>query len=310
MLLICPTCSTSYQIADNALGDQGRKVKCHKCGNVWTAKPAISGQDGPAARKSPPASGPVSATAGAGGGDEKTVDASATEIFDAGGDGADGYEDAAGGADAGVESVDVTVSDDPELQALKDVLRGTSLEEGVGKDVESAAKRKGKRARKGRSRQRGRIAAAMSDRPARMVAIAAILAVCAGGLFYFRSGVVGIAPGTAQLYAALGQPVNLQGLEIHNVGYETAVEDGLSVLSVRGEVVNVSDQTIAIPEIGYTLRDNKLQELYYWTGKATRREIAPAERVTFVTRLAAPPLGAEHVEIRFVRNKPKNDGRS
>ncbi len=35
MILTCEKCATSYAVADDALGTDGRKVKCISCGHVW-----------------------------------------------------------------------------------------------------------------------------------------------------------------------------------------------------------------------------------------------------------------------------------
>ncbi|MEM6617136.1 MAG: DUF3426 domain-containing protein [Pseudomonadota bacterium] len=37
MIIACPTCSTRYDIPADALGANGRKVKCAQCGNSWLA---------------------------------------------------------------------------------------------------------------------------------------------------------------------------------------------------------------------------------------------------------------------------------
>ena len=38
MLIVCPTCATTYQIAPAALGE-GRNVRCAQCKNAWFATP-------------------------------------------------------------------------------------------------------------------------------------------------------------------------------------------------------------------------------------------------------------------------------
>ena len=39
MMLICPSCSTHYEVADTKIPAQGRSVKCASCDHVWTAGP-------------------------------------------------------------------------------------------------------------------------------------------------------------------------------------------------------------------------------------------------------------------------------
>ncbi|MGO1120363.1 zinc-ribbon domain-containing protein [Rhodovibrionaceae bacterium A322] len=51
MELSCPACSTRFRVPDSAIGQEGRKVRCAKCQNVWhqeplnAASPAIPAED-------------------------------------------------------------------------------------------------------------------------------------------------------------------------------------------------------------------------------------------------------------------------
>ncbi len=46
MLITCKTCSTSYHIPREVLGDEGAQLRCAGCGDIWavTAAPMISGE--------------------------------------------------------------------------------------------------------------------------------------------------------------------------------------------------------------------------------------------------------------------------
>ncbi len=40
MLLVCPSCETSFRVAYVALGAEGRNVRCARCQTIWLADPA------------------------------------------------------------------------------------------------------------------------------------------------------------------------------------------------------------------------------------------------------------------------------
>lgn len=48
MILTCEKCATSYAVADDAIGTEGRKVKCIGCGHVWVQ---MAASDDPAEAK-------------------------------------------------------------------------------------------------------------------------------------------------------------------------------------------------------------------------------------------------------------------
>src|ERR1051326_1175191 len=40
MQIVCPNCKTSYQLADAAIGANGRSVRCVRCRTLWHAMPS------------------------------------------------------------------------------------------------------------------------------------------------------------------------------------------------------------------------------------------------------------------------------
>lgn len=59
MILICPECATRYRLADNAIGPDGRSVRCKACGHRWHATLA-SVAAAELAAASPPSPSPAS----------------------------------------------------------------------------------------------------------------------------------------------------------------------------------------------------------------------------------------------------------
>ena len=55
MILTCPSCATSYFTPDEAIGVNGRRVRCQACANTWHAKLA----DEPLELTTPPSEAPV-----------------------------------------------------------------------------------------------------------------------------------------------------------------------------------------------------------------------------------------------------------
>lgn len=59
MIITCEKCTTSYSVADDALGAGGRKVKCKSCGHVWQQPGAdVSGPEEPSKVNPPIAAKP------------------------------------------------------------------------------------------------------------------------------------------------------------------------------------------------------------------------------------------------------------
>lgn len=133
--------------------------------------------------------------------------------------------------------------------------------------------------------------------------LAACLAVIVVNTVIWRVQVVKILPAAADLYAAVYLPVNIRGVEFRNVSYQSRYENGVPVLTIRGEVTNITDSVIAPPRLRFSLSNKAQQELYHWTLKVTKAPLAPAGVKAFVTRLASPPDQAQHVHIRFARDK-------
>lgn len=131
------------------------------------------------------------------------------------------------------------------------------------------------------------------------LALAACVTVFVGGGYEYRKAIVTTLPAAAALYEALGLDINIRGMEFANVELSREFENGLPVLTVRGEVVNVSERTVDVPRIRLGLRDSAMTEIYHWTMAVGTEPLAPYSRAKFATKLAAPPPEANNVVVRF-----------
>jgi len=115
----------------------------------------------------------------------------------------------------------------------------------------------------------------------------------------FPEAVVGIAPVTVRAYDAMGYSVNIYGLEVRRVEQQYAIVDGVRVLTIKGEVSNVSNSIQKIPWLRFGLKDGQQSEVYNWTLDTGARPLRAGESTNFVTRVASPPETAKNLQIRF-----------
>jgi predicted Zn finger-like uncharacterized protein len=106
-------------------------------------------------------------------------------------------------------------------------------------------------------------------------------------------------PASVQLFDRLGMNVNIYGLEVRRIEQQHVIIEGTRVISIKGEIVNVSDHDRKVPSLRFTLQNNAKDEVYAWTLDSGIRPLRPGEMTTFTTRVASPPPMAENVQIRF-----------
>lgn len=117
----------------------------------------------------------------------------------------------------------------------------------------------------------------------------------------FRESVAIYVPKTASFYAAAGLPVSPRGMDLIDIAYRQKTEDGQSVLTVTGRVVNRSSHELSVPQVRVMLFDADKHELYRWTSVVGVSTLKPGAFANFHTRLASPPAAMHDLEVRFAR---------
>lgn len=144
-----------------------------------------------------------------------------------------------------------------------------------------------------------------------LVFVALVGGILAGG-YYQRNLVVQVMPGMASLYQKLKLDVkttNLLGLEIRNLKSKQIIENGVTRLTVTGDIVNITAQDRPIPRIAVQLVDSNNTHVYSWTTRPEAESVAAWETVTFSSSMNQPPAEAKHVRANLVppRKAPEED---
>jgi predicted Zn finger-like uncharacterized protein len=139
-----------------------------------------------------------------------------------------------------------------------------------------------------------------SRKPLAISAIAAALLVLIGGI-YMRQDIVEIWPPSALLFETVGLPVDAlgAGLQLQNVRSEKRVEDGITVLVIEGQVVNISNRERPVPPLRAVSLGPDKTRLGDWTFTASHETLLPGEIATFVSQMREPAGVIAEIAITF-----------
>jgi predicted Zn finger-like uncharacterized protein len=303
MLIVCPTCATSYDVELASLQPNGRQVRCVRCRAIWRAAPSHADKLLAAAEAIGPE--PQVAEARVGAFAEESALHSANEPVADGGawaapDDMPAAEPAAAEMDAGdpvaaveVEAPSIAPVDLDDGQPPIEIEADHAAEEDAEplEDIETYAARRNKR---GFGRPSWHWP--LSNLQSGILALIITNAILVG----WRGDVVRILPQTASFYAMLGLPVNLRGLAFDSVATTTEQHEGVPILVVEGSVVNNTRKIVDVPRLKFVVRNAANEEVYSWTAVAPRATLPPGEAVAFRSRLASPPTDGRDVLVRFV----------
>jgi predicted Zn finger-like uncharacterized protein len=294
MLIVCPTCATSYDV--ELASPSGRQVRCVRCRTIWHAAPSHADKLLAAAEAIGPE--PQMAQAPAGAFAEEPALQTADELPADGGawaapDELPAAEMSAGdlGAAVEVEAPSIAPVDLDDGQPPIEVEATAEADPEPLEDIETYAARHNKR-----GFRRPSLHWPLSNLQSAILALIIADAVLVG----WRNDVVRILPQTASFYSMLGLSVNLRGLALDGVTTTTEQHEGVPILVVEGSVVNDTRKIVDVPRLKFVVRNSANEEVYSWTAVAPRATLPPGEAVSFRSRLASPPTDGRDVLVRFV----------
>ena len=302
MLIVCPTCATSYDVELASLQPNGRQVRCVRCRTIWRAAPSHAAKLLAAAEAIGPEPQVVQAPEGTFA--EEPALQSADQIVDGGAwaapDEFPAAEPAAAEMDTAIGESDAAVEVEAPSIAPVDLDDGqppievehTAEQDAEPlEDIETYAARHNKR-----GFRRPSLHWPLSNLQSAILALIIVDAILVG----WRNDVVRILPQTASFYSMLGLPVNLRGLALDSVATTTEQHEGVPILVVEGSVVNASRKIADVPRLKFVVRNSANEEIYSWTAVPPRATLPPGEAVSFRSRLASPPTDGRDVLVRFV----------
>lgn len=324
MLIVCPSCATSYLIDPASVGATGRSVRCARCKSTWfaggpqkapevttfvdsvIAEAEAQSDPSPQNQSPPPPGTPASAPTDSDdfGGEpskpmaEEPAPATIPDMASPPVEPAVHAHDAAPHETSPAETP--AIADAPSLiPPLEHApLPGATEAELNSDDVDSFAAR----------RQRLKAKRQKSRRSSRWTAIILVLFAFNVALIGARSEVVRFLPQTASLFSAIGLPVNLRNLKFENVRITKEGQDGINVLIIEGTIASTSNKPAEVPRLRFAARNASGQEVYTWTALPSRSILGPGESLDFNSRLASPPADASDVMVRFFNSQDAAGG--
>ena len=148
----------------------------------------------------------------------------------------------------------------------------------------------------GKSAGEGGIAGLSPALAAGLVVLAAIPLACLA-----RVQVVQAVPQAAGLFARIGLPVNLRGIEIRDVAalHNQAGGERPAELVVEGDLVGIARDGMPVPPISVLVRDAAARVVKTYTIAPPRSRLAQGETVRFAARFADPPEQGRGIDVRF-----------
>jgi len=305
MIIVCPNCSTRYEVAAQAIGDTGRSVQCASCQRSWHAEAlveddfsslledALIAEPGAKKKKSKRKKSKKE--------DEDALDTAFEAEEDlAAGVGVPGVGEHLEGEETGKRAVGKAIN------AAQDVMNSINDENEVELTSYAARRRQQiermKRARRIAKRHKEISRALPMAKLRRNVSLGAIgfTVVMTACLFFFQTDVVRFFPDMAGLYRLFGQTVNVVGLDFSDVKTDRAWKDGHEMLTVRSKVSNITNRMIYLPPIRVALLDEAGEIAYEWNTTPGMAVLEAGGSFEFETELASPPSDVKFVRMKFL----------
>lgn len=131
-----------------------------------------------------------------------------------------------------------------------------------------------------------------------MITLGLLLAAAIIG-FIMRQDIVDRNPAMSSIYKAFRIDVKSQGLDFESPGTSHTIIDGRPVLVINGVIVNRSTKARDIPLVELSLVNGGGEVITKWLVEIDEKEIAPKQRISYISQFPNPPLDAVDLKYKF-----------
>ena len=270
MIIACPECETRFKTSADAIGPNGRTVRCANCSATWfvPAETADLMLDRLALQDIETSQNEIVAEA------HQTTQALKKGLV-------------------GQSKHSESVRSGP-VVAQSVIAKSTWTGE-KAQEVSARGAHSDMRERTERRRSRRRLWNVMLIWFIPLLLISAL----AAGAYHFRQEIVDRVPKSSSLYQAIGIEVSAPGLALTPPITRYAQIDGKPVLIVEGAVRNISGGTLSIPLVSLSLHNSSGQSVAEWNVELETEGLEARSSAPYLSQYPAPPLDAVELRSRF-----------
>ncbi len=289
MILTCPKCDSRFVLPDQVLGEEGKRVKCSACGEVWFQKPQDTASEAvqeSSQEKIPEETGEQDEGAGSFGAmlakvQEETEGPEPEEM----------PEISEEINESSVVHEDEGIDDHmPEGEAGEH----DSIPEGIIPGESPVSPDEESSSGENKGRKSGRIAG--------YLAAIVVFFLMGGGLLMLHDSVVNAWPASQSFYRWFGYEMAVpgQGLVFDSITakIDTADSKGEKIV-VRGKVLNLTSEPKDVPHIEASLRDDNGKIIAHWIIIPVANQLPAEGETEFSSTYVSRHKGGQDVRLGF-----------
>lgn len=288
MLVSCPKCKVSYAIEPELISENGKKLRCAKCGEVWLCKP-----DDLFNQPQEDISNPDS--------DDSAVDSLSNLQAP--------IENAQEAVEEETSETKVDEAEEqmpePKVDAEEEKSDMKEIFARLSQQTEDIFAKEQTRPKHKKILVKAKFALGLQHKSRQLYLIGTLFMLFLLLMFYVRFDLVRYFPATEKLYSTFGivSRITGEGLEFQNVVRNEYEEDYVRKLEIKGFLANTMSNSLNIPMIHVELMDKDTNIIYSSDETAPLKRLGSGARMAFRIVITKPALNTKYIYLTLVDKK-------